>query len=138
MFHANVPYHFANLDFTQLPIRWLAIMDVQNASRGQLSSTVAVRPRAIDFRQKAHGAFSRYERECCAVDIRRRGNMGDPNKTPRSAPRLRSDSQTLRKKMSELISLRERVAQAELAVGVQLVGSAPTGCDPNEDDSFQG
>jgi hypothetical protein len=64
--------------------------------------------------------------------------MGDPNKTPRSAPRLSSDSQTLRKKMSELISLRERVAQAELAVGIRLVDSAPTDCDPNEDDSFQG
>jgi hypothetical protein len=40
--------------------------------------------------------------------------------------------------MSELISLRERVAQAELAVGIRLVDSAPTDCDLNEDDSFQG
>ena len=46
--------------------------------------------------------------------------------------------ETLRKKMSELISLRERVAQAELAAGAGRGGFAPTCRDPNEDDSFQG
>jgi hypothetical protein len=137
--HTNVPNHYASLDFVQLPIGWLAIMDVHAASRGSLSSTVAVQPRARWFGQNPDGAFSRYERECCAVDIRRRRNMGDSKKTPRPTPHLRSVSnETLRKKMSELISLRERVAQAELAAGVGLGGFAPTGRDPNEDDSLRG
>jgi hypothetical protein len=104
----------------------------------RFTGVTIVKGRARWFCQKADAAFSRYERECFAVDMRRRRNMGDTKKPPRPAPRLRSVSnEILRKKMSELISLRERVAQAELAAGVGLGGSAPTGRDPNEDDSFQ-
>jgi hypothetical protein len=61
--------------------------------------------------------------------------MGDskktPRKTPRSPPHFRSVSrESLRKKMSELISLRERVAQAKLAVGDEPAGPRQYG-DPN-------
>lgn len=54
----------------------------------------------------------------------------DPELNPRN--RLFS-SEMLRRKMSELISLRERVAQAELAVSDRLIDRAPVSAGPNAD-----
>jgi hypothetical protein len=53
---------------------------------------------------------------------------------PKSKPRDRVIShEVLRRMMSELISLREQVAQAELAVNDLITGPAPTFAAPNED-----
>ena len=51
---------------------------------------------------------------------------------PTSKPRRRLIShETLRQKMSELISLREQVAQAELAVSGLVIDRAPASGVPN-------
>ena len=60
-------------------------------------------------------------------------------RVPDLKPRDRLFShELLRRKMSEVISLRERVAQAELGLTDQLIDHAPLSAVPNEDPCDQG
>jgi len=68
---------------------------------------------------------------------RRNCQCGDklgPKRVPDLKPRDRLFShEVLRRKMSEVVSLRERVAQAELAVGDRVIDRAPVSAVSNED-----